>query len=94
MPMVATGIPLGDLVIALAFAAAAAAVVVAMAALAMGVPPGDEGMALAFAATVAAAAATFVEGEVGVHAIVGVAWRELGLDKLCKYYGEFHLVKI
>jgi hypothetical protein len=52
---------------------------------AMGVPPGDKGIAVMFVATAAAAVAKFVGGEVGVCAIVGVAWRELGLDKLCKY---------
>ncbi len=100
-PMAATGVPLGDVVIALAAAAAAVAATavaavapaavaaVAMTATATGVLPGDKGMALAFAATVAAAAATFVGGEVGSSAIVGVAWRELGLIKLCKYLGEF-----
>jgi hypothetical protein len=50
----------------------------------IGIPLGDKGITLAFAAT-AAAAATFVGGEVGVCAIVGVAQRELGLDELCKY---------
>ncbi len=74
------GIPPGDAVIVLTFAMAA--VVIA----AMGILPGDKGIALAFAATAAAAAARFVGGEVGVPVIVGVAWRELGLDKLCKYY--------
>jgi hypothetical protein len=52
---------------------------------AMVIPLGDKGMALAFAATAEAAAATFVGGEVGVCAIIGVARRELGFDKLCKY---------
>ncbi len=76
--MAAMGIPPGDMVIVLVFAAAAAAMV------AIGVPPKDKGIALAIVAT-AVAVATFVGGEVGVCAIVGVAWRELGLDKLCEY---------
>ncbi len=79
-PMAAMGVPPGDVVIVPAFAAAA--VVMAE----IGVPPGDEGIAFMFAATAAVVAmATFVGGDVGVHAIVGVAWIELGLDKLCKY---------
>ncbi len=56
---------------------------------ATGIPPGDEGKALAFAATAAVLAATFVGGEVEVCAIVGMAERVLGLDKMCKYLGEF-----
>jgi hypothetical protein len=65
-------------VIVLMFTAAAAAMVV------IGILPGDKGIALVFAAT-AVVVATFVGGEVGVCAIVGVARRELGLDKLCEY---------
>jgi hypothetical protein len=78
-PMAAMGVPPGDAVIVLAFAA----VVAAMAAIGI-ILPGDKRIALAFAAT--AVAATMLVGvEVGVCAIVGMAWRELGLDKLCKY---------
>ncbi len=73
--------------IVLSFMGAAAAAA-ATAAVATGFPPGDKLMALAFAAT-AAAVTSFVEGEVGVNAIVGVAWRELWSNKLCKYLGEF-----
>ncbi len=73
------GVPPGDAVIVLAFAAAAVVMAV------MGLLPGDKGIVLAFAATAAVAAATFIGREVGVPVIVGVAWRELGLDKLCKY---------
>ncbi len=78
-PMAAMGIPLRDAVIALMFAAA---VVAAMAAIS--ILPGGKGIVLAFAAT-AEAAATFVGGEVGFCAILGVAQRELGCDKLCTY---------
>jgi hypothetical protein len=89
--MAPTGVPPGDVVIALLFAFAAAAAVAAAAAGAMtavaatGVLLGDKGMVLTFAATVVTAAATFVGEEVGVSTIVGMAQRELGLDKLCKY---------
>ncbi len=90
------GVLLGDVVIALALVAAvvvAAATVV----VATGVPLEDGGMALTFteiaAAAAAAAAAMFVGGEVGVCAIAGMAWRELGSYKLCKYSCEFCLVK-
>ena len=66
-PIAATGVKLGDVVIALAFAPAVATAV------ATGVPPGDKGIALAFMATAAVAeASTFGGGEVGVCAIV--AW--------------------
>ncbi len=64
-PMAATGVPPGDMVIALAFAAAVAVVAAAATMAATGIPPGDEGMAIAFAVT-AAEAATFVGGGVGV----------------------------
>ncbi len=79
-PMAAMGILLGDAVIVLAVAALAMA--------AMGVLPRDKGILLAFAVTAAAAAAAvavFVGGEVGVWVIIGMAWKELGLDKLCGY---------
>jgi hypothetical protein len=66
--MAATGVPPGDMVIALAF----------MVAVVMGASLGDKGMALAFGAT-AAGAAMFIGGEVGVYAIVGVARTEMGL---------------
>jgi hypothetical protein len=72
------GILPGDAVIVLAFMATAAAMA------AIGIMQGDKGIALTFPAT-AVVAATFVGGEVGVCAIVGMAWRELGLNKLCKY---------
>jgi hypothetical protein len=62
-PMAVKGVPPGDAAIALAFSAAAAAMV------AIGVPLGDEGIALAFAA-IAAAALTFVGGGDGVRNIV------------------------
>ncbi len=77
-PMAAMSIPQGDTVIVLVFVAVAAAMG------AIGILLGDKGIALAFAAT-AAVAATFVGGEVGVCSILGMAWRELGLDKLCEY---------
>jgi hypothetical protein len=77
-PMAAMGIPPADRVIVLAFAVVAAAMV------AIGVLPGDKGIALTFAVT-AVVAVMFVGGEGGVCAIVDVAWRELGLDKLCEY---------
>jgi hypothetical protein len=67
-PMAATSVPPGDVVIALAFAFAVAAVAVAATCVLLG----DKGIALAFAAT-ATAAAMFVGGEVGVCSIVGVA---------------------
>jgi hypothetical protein len=60
----------------------AVAVVAAMALI--GITPGDKGIMLTFVAT-AAMTATLLGGEVGVCTIVGVAWRELGLDKLCEY---------
>ncbi len=67
-PMAATGILPGNVVIALAFAAAATA-----ARAATGVPPGDEVMALPFMATAAAAAASaFGGGGVEVSNIVAL----------------------
>jgi hypothetical protein len=87
--MAATGIPPGDVVIALAFVAAtvvAGVVAATMAVAAMSVFLGDKGKVLAFAETVAVVvAAVFVGGEVGVRTIVGVACRKMGLTKLCKY---------
>jgi hypothetical protein len=84
--MAVMGVPLEDVVITLKFAVAAAMVAVAAVAAAMtGTPPGVKGMAPVFVATAVVGAAVFGGGEVGVCAIVGVAQRELGLIKLCKY---------
>ncbi len=72
-PMAAMGVPPGNVVIALAFAAVASAAMAAM-----GVPPGDEVMMLVFMAIAAAAAAlTFGGGGVGVSnivALLGESW--------------------
>ncbi len=72
--MAVAGVPLGEVVIALVFAAVAAAAVVGAATMAAtGVPPGDKVMALAFMATVAAAAAsTFGGGGAGVCNILAL----------------------
>jgi hypothetical protein len=53
----------------------------------MGIPPGDVMIALAFAVAAAAAAAAsmFVGGGGRNSRHRSVAWRELGLMKLCKY---------
>ncbi len=72
-PMAAMGVPLGDVVIALAFAAAVAAAIAATCVL-----PRDKFMALMFTATAAAAATlTFGGGWVGVRnivALLGESW--------------------
>jgi hypothetical protein len=65
-------------VIALAFA-------VAVVVVAMGILPGDKGIAPCVLAR--AVAAMFVGEEVGVCAIVGVAWREFWSNKLYEYLG-------
>ncbi len=65
-PMAVVGIPLGDAVIVLAFAALAVMAVMA----AIGVPPEDKEVALVFAATVAVAA--IIGGGVGVCDIVAL----------------------
>ncbi len=77
-PMAAMAILLGAAVIVLAFAAAMAAMA------AIDIHPGDKGITLAFATT-AVKAATFVGGEVGVCAVIGIARRKLGCDKLWEY---------
>ncbi len=80
-PMTAMGVLPGNTMIVLALAALAAAAAMA----ATGIPPGDKRIVLTFKATAVAVATTFEGGEVGVCAMVRVAWRELGLDKLSKY---------
>jgi hypothetical protein len=65
-PMAAVGIPLGDAVIVLAYAASAVMAVMT----AIGVPPVDKEIALVFAATVAVAA--IIGGGVGVCDIVAL----------------------
>ncbi len=77
-PMAATGIPPGDVVIALVFAEEAATAAIAV----TGILPGEVVMALAFTAAAAAAAAVaasmFGGGGVGVYSIVATL-REMGL---------------
>jgi hypothetical protein len=80
--MTATGVPLGNVVIALAFAAAAAAATMAV----TGVPPGDKVMRLRswqLRWWRRHHQAQKRRGKSSQHC--SVAWRELDLIKLCKY---------
>ncbi len=80
-PVAAMGIPPGDAMIVLAFAAVAAAMAVIV------VLPGDKGIALAFAATVAAA--SIVGGGVGVCNIVALLGESWVVTNCANTKGEF-----
>ena len=81
MSMAAMGIPLGDTMIVLVFAAAAAAMAE------IGIPLGDKGIALMFVAT--AVAAAILEGGVGVCNIVALLGESWVMINLANTKGEF-----